>query len=116
MHLTKETFPSLLGGIGLVMFMGGVIGGLLVLAYQGVQWLQHGQWPPLPLGALLGKIHGPAEAMAEAGDLSPIVLWALHQPASLMGILFGLLLGWPLILLSGSLVERQKDRQQRRRQ
>jgi hypothetical protein len=109
MKALKETMISLVGGAGLLVFMGGLIGGISVLVYQVVHLLRQGEWLAIPAASALEWL-GIEPASAEGATLSGGLLgWVLNQPLTAVALFIAIVIGWPLIGLSDRLMTTRKD-------
>jgi hypothetical protein len=109
MKALKETMISLVGGAGLLVFMGGLIGGISVLVYQVVHLLGQGEWLAIPAASALEWL-GIEPASAEGATLSGGLLgWVLNQPLTAVALFIAIVIGWPLIGLSDRLMTTRKD-------
>ena len=108
MKALKETMTSLVGGAGLLVFMGGLVSGISVLVYQVVHLLREGEWLAIPAASALGWI-GMEPASAEGATLSGGLLgWVLNQPLTTVALFIAIVIGWPLIVLSDRLMAGRK--------
>ncbi|MCA1790745.1 MAG: hypothetical protein LC667_13065 [Thioalkalivibrio sp.] len=109
MKALKETMLSLVGGAGLLVFMGGLIGGISLLLYQVVHFLRQGEWLAIPAASALERI-GMEPASVQGTTVSGgLVGWVLNQPLAALAILIAIVIGWPLIVLSDRLMTRRKS-------
>jgi len=109
MKALKETMTSLVGGAGLLVFMGGLVSGISVLLYQVVHLLREGEWLAIPAASALEWL-GMEPASAEGATLSGGLLgWVLNQPLTAVALLIAIVIGWPLIGLSDRLMTARKD-------
>jgi hypothetical protein len=109
MKTLKETMTSLVGGAGLLVFMGGLVSGISVLVYQVVHLLREGEWLAIPASSALEWV-GMEPASAQGATLSGGLLgWVLNQPLTAVALLIAIVIGWPLIGLSDRLMTTRKD-------
>jgi len=109
MKALKETMTSLVGGAGLLVFMGGLVSGISVLLYQVVHLLREGEWLAIPAASALEWL-GMEPASAEGATFSGGLLgWVLNQPLTAVALLIAIVIGWPLIGLSDRLMTARKD-------
>lgn len=109
MRPLNETITSLVGGAGLLVFMGGLIGGISVLVYQVVHLLREGEWLAIPAASALEWL-GMAPASAEGATISGgLVGWVLNQPLTAVALFIAIVIGWPLIGLSDRFMTTRKD-------
>ena len=108
MKALKETMLSLVGGAGLLVFMGGLIGGISVLAYQVVHLLRQGGWLAIPAASALEWVGMEPASVQGAAMSGGVVGWVLNQPLTAVALFIAIVIGWPLIVLSDRLMARRK--------
>jgi hypothetical protein len=108
MKWLEEPAASLMSGAGLLIFMGGMIGGLLVLGYQLVHFLRQGEWLVIPVASALETVGVASVSMHDTATSGGLVGWALDQPVAVVAIMIAILIGWPLIVLSDRVLTGRK--------
>jgi len=104
----NETIHSLVGGAGLLVFMGGLIGGVSLLVYQVVHLLRQGDWLAIPAASALERFGIEPASVQSATTLGGVVGWVLNQPLATLAVLIAIVIGWPLIVLSDRLMAGRK--------
>jgi hypothetical protein len=94
MKPVNETMHSLVGGAGLLIFLGGLIVGIALLVYQVGHFFRHGEWLAIPASSALEWVG--MEPAAGGG----LATWVLSQPLAALAFAMALVIGWPLIVLS----------------
>lgn len=97
----NETMHSLVGGAGLLVFLGGLIGGIALLVYQASHFFRQGEWLSVPASSALEWVG------MEPAAVGGLATWVLSQP--LAAVLIAITIGWPLIALSDRLMSGRKD-------
>ena len=108
MKPVNETMHSLVGGAGLLIFLGGLIVGIALLVYQVGHFFRHGEWLAIPASSALewvGMESASAEGAAAAGGLAA---WVLSQPLAALAFVIAVVIGWPLIVLSDQFMTGRK--------
>lgn len=105
----NESMHSLVGGAGLLVFAGGLIGGIALLLYQVGRFLRQGEWLAIPASSALewvGMEPAPGQGTTTLGGLAA---WVLDQPLAALAFVMAIVIGWPLIVLSDRLMTTRKD-------
>lgn len=105
----NETMHSLVGGAGLLVFMGGLIGGIALLVYQVGRFLLQGEWHAIPASSALEWVGMEPASGQGTTALGGLAAWVLSQPLAALAILIAIVIGWPLIMLSDRLMTTRKD-------
>lgn len=82
------------GWFGLVGALG-FFAAVLLLGYQAFHWLKEGQWTPIPISSVLGKLNIDYYSLINIPwvGAQKIIVWLIDLPLSLGIIIFGSLLG-----------------------
>lgn len=85
---TIEEWFGLFGSLGF-------FGAVCLLGYQAFLWLKEGQWTPIPISSVLGKLNIDYYSLVDISwaGAQKIVVWLLELPLSLGIIVFGGLIG-----------------------
>ncbi len=85
---TIEEWFGLFGALGF-------FAAALLLGYQALLWLKEGQWTPIPISSVLGKLNIDYYSLIDIpwAGAQKIVVWLLDLPLSLGIVVFGGLLG-----------------------
>lgn len=94
MKPVNETMHSLVGGAGLLIFLGGLIVGIALLVYQVGHFFRHGEWLAIPASSALEWVG------MEPAAVGGLATWVLSQPLAALAFAMALVIGWPLIVLS----------------
>jgi hypothetical protein len=108
MRPLNETITSLVGGAGLLVFMGGLIGGISLLVYQVVHFLRQGEWLVIRAASALEWVGMEPASGQGTTALGGLTAWVLHQPLAALALVSAIVIGWPLILLSDRLMTTRK--------
>lgn len=85
---TIEEWFGLFGSLGF-------LGAVCLLGYQAFLWLKEGQWTPIPISSVFGKLNIDYYSFIDISwaGAQKIVVWLLDLPLSLGIIVFGGLIG-----------------------
>lgn len=80
----------------------GFFAAVCILVYQAVLWLKEGEWTPIPISSVLGKLDIDYYAVVNIrwAGAQKIVVWLLDLPLSFGTVVLGSLVG----VLVGNLV------------
>lgn len=84
----------------------GFFGSICLLGYQVFLWLREGQWTPIPISSVLGKLNIDYYSLVDISwaGAQKILVWLLDLPLSLgifvFGGLFGALVGYLICEIS----------------
>lgn len=73
----------------------GFFGAICILGYQAFLWLKDGQWTPIPISSILGKLNIDYYSLVDISwaGAQTIVVWLLDLPFSVGMVVFGGLIG-----------------------
>jgi hypothetical protein len=108
MNPLNETMHSLVSGAGLLVFVGGLIGGIALLLYQVAHFLRQGEWLAIPASSALERVGMEPASVQGTTALEWLVGWVLNQPLAALAIVLAVVIGWPLIVLSDRLMTGRK--------
>ena len=104
----NEAAHSLVGGAGLLIFMGGLIGGIALLVYQVGHFFHQGEWITIPASSPLEWLGMQPTSAEDAAAVGGLASWVLSQPLSALAFVMAIAIGWPLIVLSDRLMTGRK--------
>jgi hypothetical protein len=92
--LDAERTKTIEGWFGLFGALG-FFGAICLLGYQAFLWLKEGQWTPIPISSVLGKLNIDYYSLVDISwaGAQKIVVWLLDLPLSLGIVVFGGLVG-----------------------
>ena len=105
----NETMHSLVGGAGLLVFVGGLIGGIALLVYQVGHFFRQGEWITIPASSALEWVGMQPMSAEDAAVMGGLATWVLSQPLAAVLIVVAIVIGWPLIVLSDRFMSERKD-------
>lgn len=99
---------SILGGAGLLIFLGGLISGIAVLVYQVGHFFRQGEWLAIPASSALEWVGMDPAATERTAAVGGLATWVLSQPLAALAFVMAFVIGWPLIVLSDRLMTGRK--------